>query len=286
MSVSKNSIAAGPFKWFYRKAGQDRSDSPPVLLLHGLPSHSFGWRAILPVLADKGFRVFAPDWVGFGASDKPGAREFDYTPDAFVNALEEFVSALNIEKFSLIVQGFLGSVGIQYALRHPHRIERLAILNAPIAVTAKLPWKIKQLGLPLLGDMLTQNPLSVDSTLEGGGRTAISDRDLAIFRQPYSESGDAGRVLMTTIRNLQLPQSMAEIASGFLPWRQPDTQVPPFPVTIIWAVKDRYLPVKMAQDFATTHIRVDLFLIREGGHYPQEEVPEDVNVALLRFLRQ
>jgi len=78
------------------------------------------------------------------ASPQNQSEEFAYTPDAFVTALAEFILALEIERFSLVVQGFLGSVGLQYALRYSDQIESLAILNTPISTAAKLPWKMQQ----------------------------------------------------------------------------------------------------------------------------------------------
>ena len=77
---------------------------------------------------------------------------------------------------------------------------------------------MQQLGLPFIGDMMTQDPLLVDRTLEGGSRQTISDKDLDVYRRPFLKSSDAGRSLMNTVRNIQLPQSMAEIESGLKGW--------------------------------------------------------------------
>jgi pimeloyl-ACP methyl ester carboxylesterase len=96
--------------WLYREAEPlNPTDRPPVILLHGLVSQGYSWRDVLPVLAEQGFRAIAPDWLGCGYSSKPDRRDFAYTPAAFMNALEEFVKTLGIEKFSLVAQGFLGS---------------------------------------------------------------------------------------------------------------------------------------------------------------------------------
>ncbi len=193
MLVTENKIKVGGFDWFYRESKpRSETDLLPVVLLHGLPAQSYSWRQILPALASQGTRAIAPDWVGFGYSAKPDKKEFAYTPDAFIEALAEFLQALKLERFSLVVQGFLGSVGLQYALRHAEQIESLAILNTPLASSAKLPWQMQQWGLPLAGDMLTQDPLLVDRTLEGGSRYRISDRDLDNYRQPFLKSSSAG----------------------------------------------------------------------------------------------
>ncbi|MBW4699332.1 MAG: alpha/beta fold hydrolase [Aphanocapsa lilacina HA4352-LM1] len=284
MLIRESTVRAGAQRWFCRSAGSE--SGPPVLLLHGLPSHSHGWREAVPVLAERGLRVIAADWVGFGGSDKPDKSAFNYTPDAFIAALAAFVEALALERFSLVVQGFLGSAGIQYALREPRRIARLAVINAPISTSAKLPWNLRQLGLPLVGEMLTQNPLSVDQTLEGGGYTVISNGDLGAFRRPYSESGDAGRALMLTVRNLDLPRAIAEIEAGLAPWRQ-NGQVPtPFALALIWGLRDRYLGEAMAKSFVAAHPQVEFFPVAQAGHYPLEQDPEAVNQALVRFVAQ
>lgn len=279
MSIGEQSIEAGSLKWFYREANPiGRSDQLPVLLLHGLPSQSYSWTELMPDLAEKGLRAIAPDWIGSGFSAKPDKRDFAYTPDAFINALEEFLKALDMERFHLVVQGFLASVGLQYALRHSHQIERLAILNTPISSDAKLPWQMQQWGWPFVGDMVTQDPLLVDRTLEGGSGYRIGDKDLNVYRKPFLKSSDPGRSLVATIKNLQMKQSMAEIESGFRNWEQP--------ILIFWGMKDPWLPFTQAQQFAKGLKNVELVQLEEGGHYPQEHWSGKVSESLLPFLRR
>jgi pimeloyl-ACP methyl ester carboxylesterase len=277
--ATENWIEVGTLRWFYREAKPlGRTDRAPVLLLHGLPSQSYGWREVIPALADQGFRAIAPDWPGFGFSDQPDRRDFSYTPTAFIQALADFLNALEISRFSLVVQGFLGSVGLQYALRNPDQIERVAILNTPITTAAKLPWKIRQLGLPLIGDVITQDPLLVDRTLEGGGGYRVEDRDLDIYRRPFLRSSDAGRALLATVQNLQLNQAMAEIEAGFQDWAKP--------VLVAWGNRDPWLPMALAEQFTRALANAELIKLDEVGHYPQEDWHEKVNDALLTFLRR
>lgn len=279
MTHQEKEVEIGGLTWFYREAEPlNPSDKPPVVLLHGLPAQSYGWRHVLPALAERGFRAIAPDWIGFGFSGKPDRRDFAYTPEAYVNALEEFLNTLAIDRFSLVVQGFVGSVGLQYALRHPERIERLAIFNTPLTPDAKLPWKIRQLGLPLVGDMLTQDPLLVDRTLEGGGGYRVEDADLDVYRRPFLKSSDAGRSLLAVVQNLQLPTAMAEIQAGFANWHHP--------TLVAWGLRDPWLPFRLAQAFTQTVSQAELVQLDEVGHYPQEDWHEKVNDALLMFLRR
>ncbi|WP_315874655.1 alpha/beta fold hydrolase [Thermocoleostomius sinensis] len=279
MTSQEKTIAVGSLQWFYREAEPlNASDKPPVVLLHGLPSQSYSWRHVLPALANQGFRAIAPDWIGFGFSDKPDRRDFAYTPDAYITALADWLQALKLDRFSLVVQGFVGSVGLQYALRHPDQIERLAIFNAPLSPDAKLPWKMKQLGLPLLGDMLTQDPLLVDRTLEGGGGYQVEDKDLDVYRRPFLKSSDAGRALLAVVKNLQLTNALSEIQSGLATWQQP--------TLIAWGSRDPWLPVATAQAVVSSLPTAEFVELEEVGHYPQEDWHEKVNEALLTFLRR
>lgn len=266
-------------QWFYRQATPPtETQSPPVLLLHGLPSQSYSWRQVLDELAQQGFWAIAPDWIGFGFSDTPERRDFAYTPDAYCEALEKFVEGLGLQSFHLVVQGFLGSVGLQYALRHPERIERLAIFNAPLSTAAKVPWRIRQLGLPLAGDMLTQDPLLVDRTLEGGGIYRVDDADLDVYRRPFLRSSAAGRSLLATVRNLKFSASMGEIEAGFKTWQKP--------TLVAWGVDDPWLPVSIAEAFVASCPSAELVRLEQVGHYPQQDWHEKVSEALLHFLRR
>ncbi|MEB3292488.1 MAG: alpha/beta fold hydrolase, partial [Synechococcales bacterium] len=136
--VKEKEIIAGSHTWFYREAqptGEARS--VPILLLHGLVSQSYSWREVLPTLAEQGFRAIAPDWLGCGYSEKPDRLDFAYSPSVLMQGFGLFLAALEIETCAIVTQGFLGHLGIQYALDHPEQVERLAIFNAPIFRNAK-----------------------------------------------------------------------------------------------------------------------------------------------------
>ena len=279
MSLTENKIKVDSLEWFYRESSPiGRTDLLPVVLLHGVVSQSYSWRNILPALGNQGTRAIAPDWIGYGFSATPEKRDFAYTTDAFITALSGFVKALELERFSLVVQGFLGSVGLQYALRHPEQIANIAILNTPISTAAKLPWKIKQMGLPLAGEMMTQDPLLVDRTLEGGSRYRIEDKDLDVYRRPFLKSSAPGRALLATIRNLQLDSATTEIESGFKQWQEP--------MLIQWGMIDPWLSVDIAENFANSVPNAELIKLNNVGHYPQEHYHETILQDLLSFVRR
>ena len=276
--MDKNTIKIGSLEWFYREAKPEQTDKSPVLLLHGLVSQSYSWVVLMEELAAKGYRAIAPDWIGSGFSSKADKRDFAYTPDGFLKALSEFIETLELDQFHLVVQGFLGSVGLQYALKNPDKIDRLIVLNTPVSPGAKLPWKIKQMGLPFVGDMMVQDPLLVDRTLEGGSGYVIEDKDLDVYRRPFLKSSASGRSLLATIKNLKLKEAMAEISTGFKTWEHP-TQ-------IIWGVADPWLTVEQAQEFANLVRGSEFVKLEKAGHYPQDHWPKEISESLLLFLRK
>ena len=223
-------------------------------------------------------RPIAPDWIGCGFSGKPGKREFAYTPDAYISALSDLIAALEIDKFYLVVQGFLGSVGVQYALRNPDKIEKLVILNAPITSDAKLPWKMKQWGIPVVGDMLTQDPLQVDKTLEGGSGFIIKDGELAIHRKPFLETSAVGRSLIAIVKGLQLPEATSEITQGL--------KESSFPTLILWGEIDPWLDISQVETLAKSNSGIELSKLPEAKHYPQEHWSKELTEEITQFFRR
>jgi pimeloyl-ACP methyl ester carboxylesterase len=176
------------------------------------------------------------------------------------------------------VQGFLGTVGIQYALRNPDRIDKLVILNAPLTTGVKLPWQLQQLGLPVAGEMLTQDPLSVERTLEAGCKHVIEDKFLEAYRKPYLKSSAPGRSLLATIRNIRLKEVMTEIVTG-LPTLD-------LPIQIIWGVEDPWLDLAQAQACAKSLKRGELVTLPTAAHYPQEHWYAEIKAPVIQFLRR
>ena len=96
-----------------------------LLLLHGFPQSASCWRHQIPALADS-HHVVAPDWPGFGRSDPPSTAA-TYCNE--VERIERFVERLGWPRFNLIAHDYGGFIGLGYAIRHPERVQRLAVLN-------------------------------------------------------------------------------------------------------------------------------------------------------------
>ena len=280
MAISERRIQVGKLEWFYREAKplREESDRPPVVFLHGLVTQSYSWRDVMPKVAEQGFWAIAPDWIGHGFSCFPEKREFTYAEEAFVQALEMFLAELSIERMHLVVQGFLGSYGVLYALQHPEQVERLVIINTPLAPEVKLPGAIRRMTWPLAGEMMTQDPLLVDRTLEGGGPYQVNDKDLDVYRKPFLTTSSAGRSLLFTLRNFKLAATTQKIAAGLPEW-QTMTQ-------LIWGTADPWVPVSQAEAWVKVLPNGELSKLDEVGHYAQEDWADKVSDVLVPFLRR
>jgi pimeloyl-ACP methyl ester carboxylesterase len=112
---------------FYREAGP--KDAPTILLLHGLPSSSRMFQPLLTRLAEK-YHLVAPDYPGFGHSDWPDPKAFDYTFDHIARVMEDFTDTLGLSQYTLYMQDYGGPVGFRMALAHPGRVQALIVQDA------------------------------------------------------------------------------------------------------------------------------------------------------------
>jgi pimeloyl-ACP methyl ester carboxylesterase len=112
---------------FYREAGP--KDAPTILLLHGLPSSSRMFQPLLTRLSDS-YHLVAPDYPGFGHSDWPDPKQFDYTFDHIAAVIDDFTQALGLSRYTLYMQDYGGPVGFRMILGHPERAQALIVQDA------------------------------------------------------------------------------------------------------------------------------------------------------------
>jgi pimeloyl-ACP methyl ester carboxylesterase len=112
---------------FYREAGP--KDAPTILLLHGLPSSSRMFQTLLTRLADS-YHLVAPDYPGYGHSDWPDPKQFDYTFDHIASVMDAFTQALGLSHYILYMQDYGGPVGFRMTLAYPERVQALIVQDA------------------------------------------------------------------------------------------------------------------------------------------------------------
>lgn len=124
--TSIHRIQADGVNVFYREAGP--ADAPIVLLLHGFPTSSFQYRELIPRLADK-YRVIAPDLPGFGFTEVPAERNYQYNFDSLAKTIEAFTEALGLKRYALYAFDYGAPTGFRIAMAHPERVTAIVSQN-------------------------------------------------------------------------------------------------------------------------------------------------------------
>lgn len=151
------------------------------LCLHGQPTWSYLYRKMIPVFLDSGARVIAPDWLGFGRSDKPVADEA-YTFHFHRNMMIELVKRLGLQKLTLVCQDWGGLLGLTLPPDMPERFERLIVMNTAIATGASPSegfdaWKAYSASQP---------DLDVAALMKRG-TPILSDAEAAAYGVPFPD---------------------------------------------------------------------------------------------------
>jgi haloalkane dehalogenase len=103
-------------------------NAPVVLMLHGEPTWSYLYRKMIPIIVKAGYRVIAPDLIGFGRSDKPSQRT-DYTYQRHVDWIRELLTQLELKNMTLVCQDWGGLIGLRLVGEHPDRFARVVAAN-------------------------------------------------------------------------------------------------------------------------------------------------------------
>ncbi|HAN36756.1 MAG: alpha/beta fold hydrolase [Actinobacteria bacterium] len=251
----------------YLEAGE----GTPVVLVHGSGpgvSAYANWRLTIPDLAGE-HRVLAPDMAGFGFSDKPG----NYSMEGWVQQLDAFLTALQLDKVSLVGNSFGGGLALAFAARWPERVDKLVLMGSmgvtfPITEGLDRVWGYEAsienmrsvldffaFDRTLVNDELAE--LRFRASIEPGMQEAFSSMFPAP-RQRWVES-------MTT--------PLEQIAAL------------PHETLIIHGRDDRVIPLDNAWQLLQIINRAQLHVFGRCGHWTQIEHAKAFNNLLLGFLR-
>jgi pimeloyl-ACP methyl ester carboxylesterase len=126
MTINYRTVVINGTKIFYREAGS--LNAPTLLLLHGFPSSSHMFRDLIPLLAGR-FRLVAPDFPGFGQSDMPDRKAYDYTFASIATTIAGFTEKIGLKKFAIYIFDYGSPVGLRLALKMPDRISAIITQN-------------------------------------------------------------------------------------------------------------------------------------------------------------
>ncbi len=263
---------AGGLRMHYVDAGQ----GPPVLLLHGEPTWSYLYRRMIPALATR-HRVVAPDYFGFGRSDKPLDPAF-YTYDRHCATVQAFVRALDLTGITVVVQDWGGPIGLRLAVEAPERFSRLVVLNTGL-FTGEAPgpgfmrWRAfaERTGLDLpIGRV-------IQSACARPPAPAVLQAYEAPFPTRESKMGAARFPLIVPLRPEDPGAAdMQRVHTALGQWRKP--------ALVMFSDSDPVFAPAAGERLAA-HIpgAGPLRVVKDASHYLQEDQGEEIAQAILAF---
>ena len=249
-----------------RERGNGRA---PVLFLHGNPDTCEVWDGVVQRMAGR-HRCLTPDLPGYGRSEVP--RDFDCSLDGWSAWVDGVVHALQVTApIDLVVHDFGGLFGLAWAVRHPERVRRLAILNTMFFPDYRWHFWARVWRTPLLGEL----------SLAVSTRTGLAlEMRRGSKRLPMAYARKAYDVMTPLMKRTMLRLYRAADPERFAPW-QPGLEalMARVPALVLWGDLDPYLDKSLAERFGAA--RVHHF--PDNGHWLPVEDPEAVAAHLLAF---
>jgi len=257
----------------------DEGAGAPILLLHGEPTWAFLYRRMIPALSAVG-RTIAPDYFGFGRSDKPTRIE-EYSYDFHYASVERFAEVLDLLDATFVVHDWGGPIGLRLAVEHPERVARLVVLNTGIgAGRAPSPeWLRFREFVRRLGTELVPGQLVRLSCVTDPGDDVIEGYN-APFPTPDSKAGVlAFPELVPTEADHPSAARMLEVRAALATWDHP--------TLVLFSDSDPIFTPEAAERMAALIPGAGTAEIIAGaGHFLQEEKGEEIAARIVRFLTE
>ncbi len=270
-----------------------KAEAPLALCLHGFPEHAFSWRHQMPLLSQLGYRVWAPNLRGYGATDSP--QDIDaYAIDTLVADVAALVAASGAKQVLLLAHDWGGALAWILAMRRPEPISRLVILNLPHpacfqrelkrARQLRKSWYMFFFQIPKLPEyILRRDQARMIGRMFRGTRhpQSFPEDVIAVYRENALRPGGLTAMLnwyRAFFRRRREPQKEESTA------RRPRFPKIEIPTLFLWGDAD------VALDFRTTegtenYVSNLTFRVFPGiSHWIQQEAPEAVNAMLTAWL--
>jgi pimeloyl-ACP methyl ester carboxylesterase len=251
-----------------------------VILIHGLGASADIWKYNVEALAEQ-HRVYAPDLMGFGRSDKPGPSftAFDYT-----RFLHDFMNILNIEKASLVGQSLGGGIALHYVLQFPQKVKKLVLVGSA-GLGKEVIWTLRLMSLPLVGELVSypsRKGVELFFKLAVRNRALVTKDFVDLYYDFFSQPGFQ-KFLLKIIRSIiNIRGAREEILAPNMNNLYKIMQ----PTLIIWGEKDRVLPLQHAYRGKEKLPNAKLKIMEGCGHIPFFERSEEFNRLVLEFLSE
>jgi haloalkane dehalogenase len=263
----------------------DEGDGDPIVFLHGNPTSSYLWRNVMPHLAGQG-RIIAPDLIGMGDSDKlPTSGPDAYTFHQHRDYLDDLLRQLGVtDRVTLVIHDWGSALGFHWAHRNPQAVHGIAYMEAIVApIAGWADWPANAAGIfqgfrsPEGETMVLEKNLFVEAVLPGSILRELDDAEMAVYRAPYLEPGEARRPTLTWPRQIPIggePPDVAAIVGDYAAW----LAVSDVPKLFIKA-EPGALMVSSQLEFARS-LPNQTEVTVAGNHFCQEDSPDEIGQAI------
>ena len=273
-----------------RMAYAEAGAGDPIVFLHGNPTSSYLWRNVVPYLAALG-RCLAPDLIGMGDSDKlepSGPDSYRFVEHR--RYLDAWLEAVGVgERITFVVHDWGSALGFDWANRHRDRVRAIAYMEAIVRPLTWAEWpepirKLFQGFRSGAGEaMVLEKNVFVERVLPGSVLRGLTDEEMAVYRRPYLEPGEARRPTLTWPRQLPLdgePADVVEIVQAYADWvaanNLPKLFVNGEPGAILVGAQREFCRAWPNQSEITV----------KGGHFLQEDSPDQIGRAIADWYRK
>ncbi len=245
---------------------------PPLVLLHGYPDNLQIFCELAPRLADR-FEVIAFDWPGMGESDPwPGGL----TPTHLADRLLSLLDAWSIERATLVGMDMGGQPALAFAVRHPHRVSRVVVMNSLVMWDAETSWEIRVLRRFRWNEVILRTLPRV-----------VFARAERTFLPPGTRLPPALRAdLWETFRRPEVRRTIARMCGGYqgalprLARSYPEIRCP---LLALWAGRDPHFPPVHAERLHEAVPGSKLEILPDAEHWMPWHLPDVVTEHILRF---
>jgi len=268
----------------------ERGAGDPIVFLHGNPTSSYLWRNVMPHLEPLG-RCIAPDLIGMGDSDKledPGPDRYRFVEHR--HYLDGLLDALGVrERVTIVGHDWGSALGFHWANRHRDAIKGIAYMEAIVRPFTWDEWpaQIKDLFRGFRSaageDMVLGNNVFVEKVLPGSVLRGLTDAEMAVYRRPYLEPGEARRPTLTWPREIPLdgePADVVAIVQDYADWLAasdvPKLFVNAEPGAILVGAQREFCRAWPNQTEVTI----------KGVHFVQEDSPDEIGHALASWCQR
>lgn len=272
-----------PFETRYREldglrlAHLDEGEGRPVVFFHGEPTWSYLWRKVIPPVRDAGFRCIAPDYAGFGRSDKPTDLGW-YSYDRHVELVKPLFDELDLRDAVAVVHDWGGPIGLRCAIEQRARFSAMVVMDTGL-FTGEQPMSEAWQAFRAFVERTEDLPISM--LVSGAVARGMSDEVAAAYDAPFPapESKAGARAFP-----LMLPTSpeMPGAAAGrrVLEALRSDER----PKLHLWADSDPIIPFKVGEKFASAINADPPEKIADASHFLQEDAGEEIGNRIADWL--